>query len=169
MKTNLPMQTLCAAALLALVAFMINAFIPHAHAQTVTDQYKRELKPRDWVADQVMEQRLRLFGSLTVDGGCIGCTTAIGSFTYDFPTLTTVSGGVVAAETPAQTVPGAAFGDGCDPSSNLGVDGGARLLPEAWLTCTCATNSGYLQLRANFSDAGTYNLHDAGFTIRCNR
>lgn len=143
--------------------------VPLALAQTVTDQYKTNKQPLDLEADVFMAQRLYVNKALRVDGGCVGCTAAVGSFSYDFPALASVSGAVTCAETPAQSVPGALISDGCAPASNLGADGGARLLTEAWLTCSMGVDVGYLKLCALFSDAGTYNLGDAGFTLRAIR
>ncbi len=140
-----------------------------AFAQTVTDQYKSTVQPNEFRADVVMGQRLYVNGALRTDGGCLGCAAAVGSFSYDFPALASVSGAVTCAETTAQSVPGALISDGCSPASNLGADGGARLLTEATLSCTMGNAVGYLKLCVNFSDAGTYNLGDAGFTMRAIR
>lgn len=49
-----------------------------AVAQTVTDQYKIDLGPKDHKADHVFEQRVRIDGALTVNGA----TTAISNGAY---------------------------------------------------------------------------------------
>ncbi len=55
----------------------------------------------------------------------------------------------------------------CEASSNLGFDGGDGLLTEATLTCrVSAANAAKVKLCVNFTDGGSYNLHDAGFYAR---
>lgn len=137
-----------------------------ASAQDVTDQYKREQKPRVWSADQVMEQRVRVVKGLGVDGGCIGCTTGVGTCSWDFPSLDNNALGLPCSESAECAFSGAAIGQGCEASSNLGADGGAALLSTANLTCRATAAGGVFKLCVQFTDAGVYNLHDAGFTAR---
>lgn len=91
--------------------------------------------------------------------------TSTGSGFYDFTTL-----GNVALEMPCEesfpvTLNGtASFRDQCLVSSNLGMDGGAALAATATLSCSVtAANTATAKLCVRFTDAGTYNLHDAGF------
>lgn len=94
-------------------------------------------------------------------------TPMMGATTYDFQALGSLEGNVTCAESSAITVPGALLTDGCDPSSNLGVDGGAGLLTEAWLSCrVSAAGAAKVKLCVQFTDGGSYNLGDAGFYVR---
>ncbi len=141
-----------------------------ALAQTVTDQFNVVVSPQNFKADMAFDQRLRVNGVVRIDGGCIGCQTGIASGTWDFPPL----GGSAELDTPCYesatlAVPGAVLDDDCRATSNLGKDGGARLLSTAWLECTTVTGGAVFKLCARFTDGGSYNLHDAGFTARTYR
>ncbi len=107
-------------------------------------------------------------GDLTVSDGTTWRTASpiVGSVAWDFPVLGNNALDTPCDETGAITATGAAFGDGCSPSSNLGMDGGASLLPTATLSCRAATNVAYVKLCVQFTDGGTYDLGDAGFTVR---
>ncbi len=137
-----------------------------ALAQTVTDQYKVDIGPKDHKADHVFEQRVFIAGSLRVDGGIIGGTTGFGSTSYDFPSLGNNALDTPCAESSSVTIPGALIGDGCMASSNLGSDGGSALLSTAQLRCRATTGAGVLQLCVQLTDGGAYDLGDAGFYLR---
>lgn len=151
--------------LLAVLALLATAAI----AQTVTDQYAITVKPWNYRADVAMDQRLRVNKVVTFDGGVVGAQTGIASGTWDFPALGNGELELPCAESATLTVPGTIIGDACLASSNLGQDGGARLIPTATLSCSAVTGGAVFQLCVRFTDAGTYNLHDAGFTARTYR
>lgn len=91
------------------------------------------------------------------------------SFTYDFPPVSSVVLGTPCLETPTQTVAGAVIGDFCKISSNLGADGGSRLLDTAKLSCDAVTGGAIAKLCVQLTDGGSYDLHDAGFTMGVSR
>ncbi len=136
-------------------------------AQTVTDQYKQTVQPQDFRADVVAEQRVYVVKGLKVDGGCVGCTTGVGTCSFDFPVLDPVAPlGQPCGESFECAFSGSAIGLGCSPSSNLGADGGAALSSTATLSCRATAAGAVGQLCFHATDGGTYNLHDAGFTYR---
>ena len=150
--------------------FLLATFLATAAlAQTVTDQFKVDLGPKDHKADHVFEQRVYVVGRLLTDGGCIGCSTGIGTTTWDFPALGNGALDAPCAESANVTIPGALILDGCDPATNLGADGGAVLLSTANLTCRAGNGFGVLKLCVQLTDGGSYDLGDAGFTLRTSR
>lgn len=105
--------------------------------------------------------------SITVNGGTALPFSARGFTAYDFPALGNGVDTLTCAESWAATVTGAAFGDGCLASADLGVDGGSRLPNEVALSCSVSTTSAVkFKLCANYLDGGTYNALDAGFFAR---
>lgn len=90
------------------------------------------------------------------------------SLTWDFPSLSNgTTLGTPCSETDPVSVPGAVITDGCNVASNLGLDGGALLLSTATLSCTVsAAAAATVKLCVQFTDGGSYNLTDAGFTVR---
>lgn len=137
-----------------------------ATAQTVTDQYKTTVQPQDVKADVVLEQRLYVVKTLRTDGGCVGCSTGIGTRSWDFPPLGNTGGLATCSSSGSVTVPGALIGDACNAASDLGADGGAALSSSATLSCVAGTGTATIKLCAFFTDAGSYDLTDAGFTAR---
>ncbi len=142
-----------------------------ASAQTVTDQYKVTLQPQHFVADMVTSQRLGAT-TVNVDGGLKLSPTGSqirrsyqATRSYDFPTLgSDIPGAQVCAESFALTSTGTKYQDFCTPSTNLGMDAGTGLLLEATLSCRAVTDATYVKLCVIFSDAGTYNAPDAGWS-----
>ncbi len=108
-------------------------------------------------------------GALAVSNGSAWVSSGFNAlgpvFTaYDFAALSSDVLGRTCDESWAVTAAGAALGDGCVSSSNLGMDGGAALLTEAALTCrVSAANAIKFKLCAQFTDGGSYDLGDAGF------
>ncbi len=107
-------------------------------------------------------------GALTVSDGTAWRTASpiVGSVAWDFPALGNGALDTPCSETGAITATGAAIGDGCSPASNLGMDGGAVLLSTATLSCRSATDSAFVKLCVQLTDGGSYDLGDAGFTVR---
>jgi hypothetical protein len=140
-----------------------------AIAQTVTDQYKVTLQPQYLKADMVMGQRLHVQKAVRFDGGTIGAHTAVGTGSWDFAVLGSAAGETPCRESGAFPVGGALIGDGCEAASNLGADGGLRLLSTAALTCEAVAAGAVIKLCVSLTDGGTYDLHDAGFTVRTYR
>lgn len=88
-----------------------------------------------------------------------------GECDWDFPALTDsrLQLATVCAETATCAAPGAVIGDACLAASNLGADGGAALASTATLRCRTLTNGIVFQLCNLSTDAGSYDLGDAGF------
>lgn len=90
-----------------------------------------------------------------------------GSIAWDFPALGNTALDTPCSETDPIVTTGAAIGDSCSASTNLGADGGAGLLSTATLSCrVSAANRAIAQLCVRLTDAGSYNLGDAGFSVR---
>ncbi len=107
--------------------------------------------------------------ALTVSDGTDWRTASpmVGAITYDFPALGSGVLNTTCAESTTLTVAGALLGDGCFSSSNLGQDGGAALSLEATLTCRItAADTAKIRMCVSFTDAGAYDLADAGFYAR---
>lgn len=110
--------------------------------------------------------------ALTVSDGVTWRTASplLGTASWDFPALEVVDAlGTVCSETAAIPIAGAAIGDSCDVSSNLGADGGAGLAILADITCrvsAAGVGKAKLCLRSSTDGGTSYNLHDAGFYLR---
>lgn len=81
---------------------------------------------------------------------------------WDFPALGNTALDTPCSETANCNLPGAAIGDSCIAGTNLGVDGGAVLLSTATISCRATTNAIVFKLCVSLTDAGSYNLTDAG-------
>lgn len=142
-----------------------------ASAQTVTDQFKTTLQPQRFSADVITSQRLGAT-TVNVDGGLVLSPTGSpirrsyqAERAHDFPTLSSnVGGEQVCAESFPITSTGTKHKDFCTASTNLGMDAGVGLLLEATISCRAATNATYVKLCVSFTDAGTYDAPDAGWS-----
>lgn len=106
-------------------------------------------------------------GALAVNG--ISLTpSGRGTLVYDFPALTSLTATLdtVCAESSAGTATGCAFGDGV----LLGVD---QVLPNAFGTVEAYVSAANaFKVRAcatGITDAGTFNIPDASYTVTCIR
>lgn len=137
-----------------------------AVAQVVTPEYLIQWQPRDFKSDLFAEQRLYVQKVITSDGGCVGCQTGIGTIAWDFEALSNIAMGTPCGVSDIAVIPGALPDDGCTPSINLRSDGGTGLLSTAKLSCYATTGGAYAQLCVSLTDGGSYNLGDAGLTLR---